>query len=161
MTTTALPHVSESAGEKNASAVGTSTGFRITSERLRVWGIRSVLSVLDQGLTAVVVFVVNIALARWLSADAYGAFAVAFASFLFISGFHNVLLLEPLTVMGPSRQSGRLSSYFREQIIIHVILVGMLGTVVLLVAGGFLWLAPQNLLLVSALVGSGLALPFM
>jgi O-antigen/teichoic acid export membrane protein len=123
--------------------------------------VRSFLSVLDQGLTAAVGFAVNIALARWLSADAYGAFAVAFTTFLLISGFHNVLLLEPLTVMGPSRHSRRLATYFREQIVIHVILVGMLATLVLLVAGAFWWVAPQNVLLVRALVGTGLALPFM
>jgi O-antigen/teichoic acid export membrane protein len=120
-----------------------------------------VLSVLDQGLTAAVGFAVNIALARWLSADAYGAFAVAFATFLFVSGFHNVLLLEPLTVMGPSRHPNRLPTYFREQIVIHVILVGVLAVVILLASGLFWWVAPGNVLLVSALVGSGLALPFV
>jgi len=162
MTTTALPHVRETTGERRPEAVEPSlTGFRITAGSWRVWGIRSALSVFDQGLTAAVGFAVNIALARWLSADAYGAFAVAFATFLFISGFHNVLLLEPLTVMGPSRHSNRLPTYFREQIVIHVILVAVLSAAVLLVSGVFWWVAPGNLLLVGALIGSGLALPFV
>src|ERR1700724_1312026 len=120
MTTTALPHVTETKGKGRAPTVEPSaTGFRITAGTLRVWGIRSALSVFDQGLTAAVGFAVNIALARWLSADAYGAFAVAFATFLFVSGFHNVLLLEPLTVMGPSRHAARLPGYFRAQIAVH------------------------------------------
>ena len=162
MTTTALPHVRETKSEGRAQVIeAPATGFRITADRLRVWGIRSALSVLDQGLTAAVGFAVNIALARWLSADAYGAFAVAFATFLFISGFHNVLLLEPLTVMGPSRHSNRLPTYFREQIVIHAILGAVLAAAVLLAGGAFWWVAPRNLMLVGALAGSGLALPFV
>jgi len=162
MTTTALPHVSDTAGENRPAVAAPSTSaFRITAKRLRVWGIRSALSILDQGLTAGVGFVVNIALARWLPAEAYGAFAVAFAAFLFISGFHNVLLLEPLTVMGPSRHANRLPTYFRKQIAIHVRLVGMLGAVILLASSAFWWLAPNNHVLVGALIGSGLALPFV
>jgi O-antigen/teichoic acid export membrane protein len=162
MTTTALPRVPETTGENRPPVAAASpTAFGITSERLRVWGIRSALSVLDQGLTAGVGFAVNIALARWLSADAYGAFAVAFATFLFISGFHNVLLLEPLTVMGPSRHPNRLPTYFRKQVVIHVRLVGMLGALILLASSAFWWLAPNNHLLVGALIGSGLMLPFV
>src|SRR6266404_9028945 len=161
MTTTALPHVRETGEERTQAAEPSAIGFRITADSLRVWGIRSALSVFDQGLTAAVGFGVNIALARWLSADAYGAFAVAFATFLFISGFHNVLLLEPLTVMGPSRHSNRLPTYFREQIVIHAILGAVLAAVVLLAAGVFWWVSPRNLMLVGALVGSGLALPFV
>jgi O-antigen/teichoic acid export membrane protein len=161
MTTTALPHVRETGEGRAQAAEPSAIGFRITADRLRVWGIRSALSVFDQGLTAAVGFGVNIALARWLSADAYGAFAVAFATFLFISGFHNVLLLEPLTVMGPSRHPNRLPTYFREQIIMHVILVGVLAAVILLAGGVFWWAASGNPLLAGALIGSGLALPFV
>ncbi|MCU1243597.1 MAG: hypothetical protein JWO71_4323 [Candidatus Acidoferrum typicum] len=162
MTTTALPHVTETKGKGRTQAVEPSaTGFRITSDSLRVWGIRSALSVFDQGLTAAVGFAVNIALARWLSADVYGAFAVAFATFLFISGFHNVILLEPLTVMGPSRHPNRLPTYFREQIVIHVMLVGVLAAVILLTGGVLWWVAPGNLQLAGALMGSGVALPFV
>src|SRR5258706_6123730 len=161
MTTTALPHVRETGEERVQAAEPSAIGFRITADSLRVWGIRSALSVFDQGLTAAVGFGVNIALARWLSADAYGAFAVAFATFLFISGFHNVLLLEPLTVMGPSRHPNRLPTYFREQIVIHVILVGVLAAVILLAGRGFLWVASGNPPFVCALICSGRAPPLV
>ena len=73
-----------------------------------MWGVRSALSLVDQGLTSGAGFGVNLLLARWMPADVYGAFAVAFAGFLFVSGFHNVLLLEPMSVMGPSRHAERL-----------------------------------------------------
>src|SRR5882724_10658872 len=161
MTTTALPHVRETTGERRPAAVEPSlTGFRITADRLRVWGIRSALSVFDQGLTAAVGFGVNVLLARWLLPNAYGAFAIAFAGFLFIAGFHNVLLLEPLTVMGPSGHAKRLPLYFREQLALHALFVGALSAVILL-AGLVLWRITPESPLVGAVMGSGLALPFV
>jgi hypothetical protein len=60
----------------------------LTMARLRVWGARSALSLLDQGLTSGAGFCVNLVLARWMPAEVYGAFAVVFAGLLFISGFH-------------------------------------------------------------------------
>src|SRR5579863_9326868 len=69
-----------------------------TSANLRIWGKKSVLTLVDQGFTSGAGFGVNVLLARWVSAEIYGAFAVAFAGFLFVSGFQNVLSLEPLSV---------------------------------------------------------------
>jgi O-antigen/teichoic acid export membrane protein len=161
MTTTALPPVTDAAAERRPQLIEPSaTGIRITADRLRVWGIRSALSVFDQGLTAAVGFGVNVLLARWLLPDAYGAFAIAFAGFLFIAGFHNVLLLEPLTVMGPSGHAKRLPLYFREQLALHALFVGALSAVILL-AGLVLWRITPESPLVGAVMGSGLALPFV
>ncbi len=98
----------------------------ITGERLRAWGWLSALSLVDQGLASGAGFAVSLLLARWMEPEVYGAFAVAFAGFLFVSGFHNVLLLEPMSVMGPSRHAARLPGYFRAQIAVHFILVGVL-----------------------------------
>ena len=86
----------------------------ITGERLRAWGWLSALSLVDQGLASGAGFAVSLLLARWMEPEVYGAFAVAFAGFLFVSGFHNVLLLEPMSVMGPSRHAARLPGYFRR-----------------------------------------------
>jgi O-antigen/teichoic acid export membrane protein len=157
MTTTALPPVLEPDAQTGLHRIAhVSVARRI----LRVWGVRSALSVFDQGLTASVGFGVNVLLARWMPADVYGAFAVAFAGFLFISGFYNAILLEPLTVMGPSQHARRLAAYFREQIAIHTLLVGVLAALVLLAGAGFTLMAPQNPL-GGALIGTGLALPFL
>src|SRR5260370_40120814 len=87
-------------------------GLLLTPAKLRVWGWRSAMSLVDQGLTSGAGFAVNLLLARWLAPESYGAFAVAFAGFLFVSGFHNVLLLEPISVMGPLRYMGWASSLF-------------------------------------------------
>jgi O-antigen/teichoic acid export membrane protein len=132
----------------------------LTGSRLRVWGVRSALSLVDQGLTSGAGFGVNLLLARWLPAEVYGAFAVAFAGFLFISGFHNVLLLEPFSVFGPARYDDRLPAYFRAQIIIHAAVVSTLSAVVLGTALVLWWTAPGSPL-IGAVTGVGLALPFV
>jgi O-antigen/teichoic acid export membrane protein len=141
-------------------AAGKVTGLLLTPARLRVWGWRSAMSLLDQGLTSGAGFGVNLLLARWMTPKVYGAFAVAFAGFLFVSGFHNVLLLEPLTVLGPSRHAGKLPAYFRAQIKVHGLLVGGLSAAVLL-AGVILWRVAPDSPLIGAVVGAGLALPFL
>ncbi len=134
--------------------------LEITPERLWVWGIRSGLSVVDQGFTSGSGFLVNLLLARWLSADVYGAFAVAFAGFLFVAGFHNVLLLEPMSVMGPAGYVKRLPAYFASQLRVHLVLVGPLS-ILLLLAGAVVALRTPHSPLVGALIGSGVALPLL
>jgi O-antigen/teichoic acid export membrane protein len=128
--------------------------------RIRRWGLKSVLSIVDQGLTAAVGFGVNFLLARWLPTPIYGAFAVAFAVYLFVSGFHNVLLLEPLSVLGPARHAHRLRAYFRAQIATHAALVGVLAMLVVLAGLATMQIAPANPL-GDGLTGGGIALPFL
>jgi O-antigen/teichoic acid export membrane protein len=134
-------------------------GF-FTRGRLRTWGRLSVLSLVDQGLASGAGLGVNLLLARWMAAQVYGAFAVAFAGFLFVTGFYNVLLLEPMSVMGPSRYAGNLPSYFRAQIAVHAILVGALSGLSLLV-GFALWRVVPASPLIGAVLGAGLSLPFL
>jgi O-antigen/teichoic acid export membrane protein len=153
--------VAEATPEKLlAGVLETGVGLFLTPARLRVWGIRSGLALVDQGLTSGAGFGVNLLLARWMPAELYGAFAVAFAGFLFISGFHNVLLLEPMSVLGPSRHAERLPAYFRAQIVIHAVLVGALSAAGLL-TGLVLWRVYPDSSLTGAIVGAGLTLPFL
>jgi len=133
--------------------------FELTPARLRVWGVRSGLSILDQGLVSGAGFLVSFLLARWLSSEAYGAFAVAFATLLFLSGFHNVLLLEPISVLGPARYSDRTSEYFAAQLKIHKML-GVLLATTLLAAALCLKLFGANPELALATGASAFALPF-
>jgi O-antigen/teichoic acid export membrane protein len=78
-----------------------------------------VASCLDQGLVSSVNFTANVLLARWLSPAQYGAFAVGFAVFLFLSGFHNALLLDPACVLGPARFSNHLPAYLKRVVCLH------------------------------------------
>jgi O-antigen/teichoic acid export membrane protein len=146
--------------EAATSVVNTGAMRFITRGRLRTWGRLSVFSLVDQGLASGAGLGVNLMLARWMSTEGYGAFAVAFAGFLFVAGFYNVLLLEPMSVMGPSRYAGILPAYFRSQITVHAILVGALSGVSLL-AGFALWKVVPTSSLIGAVLGAGLALPFL
>jgi hypothetical protein len=84
----------------------------LTASRLRVWGARTVLSLLDQGLTAGASFVANSLLARWLAPRLCGA--LAFAGFLLVTGIHNVIFLQPMTVYGACRYREEVSKYFAD-----------------------------------------------
>lgn len=136
------------------------SGFVLTPASAFAWGKKSALSLVDQGFTSLASFGVNVFLARWMPSEIYGAFAVTFAAFLFLSGFQNVLLLEPMSVLGPARYADKLPTYFRTQMLLHAILVGALSVVALL-SGLILWRLAPGTPLIGAVVGGGLALPFM
>jgi O-antigen/teichoic acid export membrane protein len=135
------------------------TLFGLATDRLRVWGPKSALSLIDQALTSGAGFAVNLFLARWLSPSLYGAFAVAFAASLFVAGFHTVLVLEPLSVFGPARHASNLLAYFRVQIRLHFLLVGALSVCGLLAALALRFVAPKSAV-VPAAAASAIALPF-
>jgi len=137
-----------------------SAPLQLTAESLRTWGLKSALALVDQGLFSGAGFLVNLLLARWLVPESYGAFALAFAAFLFIAGFYNVLLLEPLTVMGPGRHSENLPAYFRAQFLIHFLLVGWLAAAGLL-GGVAVWQVTPDSPVVGAIFGGALMLPLL
>ncbi len=120
------------------------------------WGIKVVYSVADQGIMSGANFVIYLLLARWLQPDEYGAFIVAFTTFLFFSEFHYALLLEPMSVLGPSRYRESIPSYLRILFILHasltVILSMLTGLTAWLFAPGFF---------TQALWGLALAIPFI
>ena len=136
-----------------------STDF-LTAPKLRVWGRRSVLSLTDQGLTSLTGFFVSFLLARWLAPEKYGAYAIAFAAYLFVCGFHNVIILEPMSVLGPACHSAALLRYFRAQMAVHSVLVSTLSVLTALAAAVIWRIAPQSPL-AGAIFGSALALPFL
>src|SRR3972149_2929972 len=129
--------------------------------RLRSWGQRGSIALFDHGVFSGSNFILNILLARWLASPDYGAFAVAYSVFLFLSGFHNAILLEPMSVIGPANYANRLDDYLGQQIRLNFVLTVPLGLLMaalgwfVLVAGlGDPWLS-------RSLIGAGMALPFM
>src|SRR6266481_1047704 len=147
--------VPEAETARPSPSTDTSAPLQLTAESWRTWGLKSALALVDQGLFSGAGFLVNLLLARWLAPASYGAFAVAFAGFLFIAGFYNVLLLEPLTVLGPGRHSDNLGAYFRAQFQIHFLLVGWL-TVAGLIGAVALWRVTPDSPLVRAIFGGAL-----
>jgi O-antigen/teichoic acid export membrane protein len=84
------------------------------------WTTKGGFAVLDQGLFAGSNFILNILLARWLTPEEYGAFAVAFSIFLLLGALHTALLTEPMLVFGAGRFSDILNKYFAFLIYGHV-----------------------------------------
>ncbi len=156
----AMPELDETP-RTAASDTGVRTlGDLLAAGRLRALGVKSAWSLVDQGLTALTGFCVTFLLARWLAPEIYGAYAVAFAGYLFVSGLHNVIVLEPMSVIGPSRHANRLGEYFRAQVLVHGVLVGIFSVGVVCVALIVRLVEPGSPL-AGAIAGSGLALPFL
>lgn len=130
----------------------------LSNTRLRTvafWLRKAGFSVAEQGLFSSANFVVNILLARWLGSAEYGAFAVAFSIYLVLSGFHNALILEPMTVLGPACHLHRMDRYVRQVVRMHAVVAVPLGLATLLAAVAVV----RDRSLERALVAAGLALP--
>jgi O-antigen/teichoic acid export membrane protein len=82
--------------------------------RRAVWLRKGALAILDQGLLSGANFVISILLARWLTRDEYGAYAMAFSVFILLSGFHNAFFLEPMSIFGPESYLACLAPYIRK-----------------------------------------------
>lgn len=81
---------------------------------------------MDQGLFALLSFVVNVLLARSLPPPDYGAFAVAFSVLLLMGTVHTAVMGEPMHVLGPSRYRTRTGVYVPRVIPLHfVVTIGM------------------------------------
>lgn len=84
----------------------------------------------DQVLFAAAGFLTNILLARWFGLEQYGAFALAFSIYLFLSSFHNAMLLEPMSVLGPASYRNSLPEYLGKLITLHFGVTIILGLLV-------------------------------
>jgi O-antigen/teichoic acid export membrane protein len=60
-------------------------------------------SIADQAFSVGGMFVANIALARTVSKEEYGMFALVYSGFTFLNGLHNAAILETYTVYGAGR----------------------------------------------------------
>jgi O-antigen/teichoic acid export membrane protein len=75
-------------------------------------------------------FLLGVLLARWLLPAEYGQFAVLYATFLFLAGFHNALIVEPMSVLGAARQPDSLPAYRGTLLLLHIGLTGALSTAI-------------------------------
>src|SRR5690349_903079 len=73
-----------------------------TLSRFWPWASKSALALVDQFLNSGSNFLLTILLARWLSAEAYGGYALAFSIYLLGISLQQALVTEPMAVFGPS-----------------------------------------------------------
>src|SRR5580698_9365038 len=129
-------------------------------QKLVPWAMKGGLAILDQGVFTGSNFVISILLARWLSPEQYGSYAVVFAIFLFILTVHQALMLEPMSVFGGSVYRNCLRGYLKALLMVHL---GMSLVIVLLLgisAAVAFKLHPASSL-PSALVGVAFAAPMI
>jgi len=126
---------------------------------LRKWLTSGFWAIVDQGAYAGTNFIVNIVLARWLPPDAYGAFAVAYAAFVFFVVVHTALVLEPLLVYHPGRYRDRAAEYLAVTLGWQSVVVAACGLALAAVAG-VLSVAGATAP-VPALLGAAVATPFV
>ena len=97
-------------------------------------------------------------LARWLPTTQYGSFNVAFTVYLIITTFHSSLILEPMSVLGPSQYFSKLRFYTKLNIWLHIVFTGfitLLTLVILIIFRGI------DANLKNALFGMALFSPFL
>lgn len=117
-------------------------------------------TVLDQALFAGANFLVNVLLARWLSPEAYGAFAVAFVLFLLVGAVHGGLFIEPMLVFGAGKFEGRTPAYLRVLLRAHVVFSVVTG-VLLAGVGVAMWAWGESGLMVAEFLALGVASGFI
>jgi len=131
--------------------------------RLKHWGLKGGLSIVDQGLYSGANFVLSILLARWLIPANYGIYSIAFAVYQFVFQAHNSLILEPMSVLGPAKMPHRLADYLRDQIKLHFF-VSSLGGLFICVVGLLILLFNPTLgkvIILMGLVLSFILLPLL
>jgi O-antigen/teichoic acid export membrane protein len=123
------------------------------------WLRKGVWAIADKGLVNGSNFAVNIALARWLLPQDYGAFALASTIFLLLGSGHTALLTDPMLVFGAGTYRDRSPAYLAVLLQGHWAFTAA-ASVVLFAAALGVKLAGHNALS-SALVAFGFASPFI
>ena len=136
---------------EDASSLVTASDQEIGSQQFRAVAVPGIAKLIpfgyglaDQALSAGGIFLASVALARAQTKEEYGAFALSYSVFTFLSGIHNAAILEPYTVYGSGRYRERFSSYLRLMTRGHVLLGVLLSGIVLLASVLFWWFAPQR-----------------
>jgi len=99
------------------------------------WLGKGIVAVLDQGILSAANFVLYILLARWLTANDYGMFALSFSIYMFLFAIHYALLQEPVSVLGHSPHLLEPSRYFSALIVVHLLVTCATALPTLLAAG--------------------------
>ncbi len=134
------------------------TRFTIAARKSVPWCAKAFFAIVDQGLISGSNFILGILLARWLGAEQYGAYALAFAIFVLLSLVYQSLLLEPMSVFGPSEYRKKLPSYAGTLLWIHIA-IAFVTFIILGVGALGMTHFPRFGGLPTALIGAAIAAP--
>lgn len=128
---------------------------------MRTFGLKAGISIADQALISGAGFALHVLLARWLLPNDFGVFALVFSIFLFLSGLHNALILEPVSVLASSHNQEQLRDYIIHSIWLHFFLSIGLSLLILICGFGLIWLQnPMGEPLIGLAFGGPLILLF-
>ena len=124
------------------------------------WVAKGGLAILDYGLYSGSNFLLGVLLARWMSPEQYGAYALAFSIFILVAFLYQALILEPLSVFSGTAYPNNLRGYLSANVWLHwgislVICLVLGGTAV---AARVWWHSPVSAM---AFAGMTLATPFI
>ncbi|MCA9470422.1 MAG: hypothetical protein MRJ96_14595 [Nitrospirales bacterium] len=126
--------------------------------KIKYWFTKISCGLLDQGFFVLSNVLLNVFLLRWLSPSDYASFTIAFAVFLLIAGFYNSLILEPMSVLGPSHYGSHLPEYVFVLLRLHVTLTLTLSSILGFSALAFFIVGSQ---LASTLLWLAATTPFI
>lgn len=92
--------------------------------------------------------------------EVYGTFALTYSIFLLLAGFHNAMILEPMSVIGPVKYSNSLGKYFRKTANIHFGVTLLISGITLIIALIFKSLI-LNSVYYEAMLSISISLPFI
>lgn len=130
----------------------------LSVERIKHWGIKGGMSVLDQGIFSGANFILGILLARWLSSEQFGAYAIGLTVLTFVCHFYIAFLLDPMGVLGPANFSDKLKEYLGLHLKSHFVITIAAGLLFMVTA--FVWESNQLLIRKTLFVIGG-TLPFL
>jgi O-antigen/teichoic acid export membrane protein len=135
-------------------------GRELVSRKFLGWAMKGGLAITDYGLISGSNFLLGVLLARWLSPEHYGAYALAFSIYVLVAFLYQALLLEPLSVFSGTAYRDNIRGYLLTATWMH----WAISFVVCLLLGGtgvaaLLWW--HSSALAVAFAGLTIATPFI
>ena len=150
--------VAEEPAMNNAGAVG--PGRKTLVQEFIPWVMKGGLAIADYGLISGSNFLLGVLLARWLSPEHYGAYALAFSIYVLVAFLYQAIVLEPLSVFSGTTYYENLRGYLLTATRLHwgisavvCFLLGATG-----VAAAIWW---HSSVLAVAFAGLTIATPFI
>lgn len=127
-------------------------------QKMMRWGTKGTLAILEYGLIAGSNFVLGFLLARWMTAEQYGAYGLGFSIFLLLSFLYQALLLEPMSVYGGSNFRENLRGYMKTSVKMHNAISAVIF-IVFAIASAVTLAVGKSPALAGALAGLTIAAP--
>ena len=132
---------------------------------LKGWMLKGGLSILDQSISSGASFLLSVLLGRWFGVHEYGIFAFAMAFLSLFYQVQNAVIMEPMSVIGPSTYPDAIDPYLSQQRKIHFWIFIPLGLIIAIGAVIYGALGGEsdlrNILILLGVLAALIQLPWM